>query len=150
MEPTEQFRHHHAELLQQFQQIRGRLDDGTAPLSKLTEYFRENVLPHARAEESVLYTMIDSLAESHLATATMRREHDHICELLESLEAGEENGHDRVDQTLAKLDEVFANHFEKEEEILLPFLASSLTDEKFNELLEETHRLEREASDSGG
>lgn len=112
----------------------------------------EQLIPHATAEDEVLYPEVDRLLGARgdmRATDTMRRDHVEVVRLTERLGGLRERLHDGVGEedelrrVLYGLHAVVALHFAKEEEVYLPLLDRELTERQAQELFE---RMERAAA----
>lgn len=150
----------HQELLPQIEQLRVAADaveDVTTDelinqIDASVEFLADHLLPHAQAEEAVLYRKIDELSKAEV-TATMREDHVAIVEYVDQLEklradlpATEKAGEQARDlrRVLYGLHALIAVHFAKEEAIYVPFLESHLSEEDaqrlFAEMSEVAHR----------
>lgn len=142
---TEPLRAEHRHLLPHVEQLAAAGDAvGGAPVAELQadveaayEFLTEHLIPHATAEDAVLYPVVDRLVgtrgDTH-ATDTMRRDHVEVVRLTERLGglrdrlrdgAGEEE--DELRRVLYGLHAVVSLHFAKEEEVYLPLLDRELT-----------------------
>ncbi|MBI2170091.1 MAG: hemerythrin domain-containing protein [Actinobacteria bacterium] len=108
-------------------------------ITDAVEFLARHVVPHALAEEAVLYPAVDDVAGSPMATATMRGEHVEILERIDALrlwtaglgDAGtyeERRGH--LSAQLHGLAAILRLHLEIEESILFPLLDAGLTPEQ--------------------
>jgi iron-sulfur cluster repair protein YtfE (RIC family) len=104
-----------------------------AGVDNLDEFLTHHLLPHARAEEAVLYPLIDQLMGAADATATMRRDHaeivrlaEELAELREALHSGPAPVSTERDlrRILYGLHVLVALHLAKEDEIYAPLLES--------------------------
>lgn len=105
-------------------------------------FLDETLLPHAAAEDEVLYPFVGHLLGSALATATMHRDHAEVlglthelARLLERLSAdGEVVLDDRTANALRRvlygLFAIITLHLAKEDEIYLPLLETRATGEQ--------------------
>lgn len=141
---TQPLRDEHKELLPHIELLRTIADAiGEASIVSLRRsvdeayaFLTQHLLPHAQAEERVLYPVVGRLMGALEATATMSRDHIEIGRLTEelgslrshlvgtSMSASQEQALRRV---LYGLSAVVTVHFAKEEEIYLPLLDASLT-----------------------
>jgi iron-sulfur cluster repair protein YtfE (RIC family) len=109
-------------------------------------FLMEHLLPHAVAEEDVLYPAVQGVLASRRATVGMEEDHRHIERL--TMEVGEieaalgtatavdpDLAH-RVRRVFYSLYALVLNHFEKEEHLYVPYLAAAMTPEKAAELTE--------------
>lgn len=102
---------------------------------EFVEFVRSEVLDHATREEDVLYSRIDELAGTELATAGLRRDHKEIQRRIDTLESSEPDGAS-LPLELHELSALVAHHVETEEEILLPYLSNTVEDSEMNDLVE--------------
>jgi iron-sulfur cluster repair protein YtfE (RIC family) len=124
--------------------IHGKLDqNGRDLIDESYEFLTEHLLPHARAEEAVLYPAVQKAMGSTHGTATMSRDHVEVEALTEELAALREQitGADigvtlanELKRVLYGLYTLVKVHFNKEEEIYLPLLDKSLTAEEAGEM----------------
>jgi iron-sulfur cluster repair protein YtfE (RIC family) len=134
--PTEPLRSEHRELLPHLDELRV-LADGigrwsthwTDRVAGTVTFLRQDLVPHARAEEAVLYPEVERLLGAPGATATMAADHIDIVARIDQLDRSVTTlGSDAPDE--AKANELRAQlyglwailllHFRKEEEVLLP------------------------------
>lgn len=122
--------------------LRTRLDENYT-------FLASHLLPHARAEEDVLYPAVADLMGSPLATTTMSVDHTEIAELV-----GELGGLRRtltiedvslrtareLRRILYGLHTVIHIHFQKEEQVYLPLLEDALNDTAAGRLLTRMHK----------
>lgn len=151
--PTDPIRTEHRELLPHIQELeRASLEvaqwsQGVASdrLYHIIDFLKGHLLPHATAEEEILYPAIDEAVGSANATATMKIDHDEIAIRIEHLREtivkaldlwpdGEQTA--AIVRQLSVLHGVILLHFRKEEEVLLPILDSMLTIEEARALFE--------------
>jgi iron-sulfur cluster repair protein YtfE (RIC family) len=137
---------------------------GVAPAGVLREavdaahaFLATHLLPHASAEDAVLYTEVDRLLGERggtRATDTMRRDHvevarlaDRLGELRERLHAGAPADADERElrRVLYGLYAIVSLHFAKEEEVYLPLLGRELTAAEAQTLFERMEDAGREA-----
>ncbi len=135
-------REEHRALLPQIERLRvvadeiGRMD-GPALREKLDEtytFLAHELVPHAKAEDEVLYPEVARLLGGPRATATMSRDHVEVVALIADLaslrvfqgdpDAQRQNALRRV---IYGLHALVRTHFAKEEEIYLPILDDRLT-----------------------
>jgi iron-sulfur cluster repair protein YtfE (RIC family) len=111
--------------------LRARLDD-------LVRFLRGHLMPHARAEEDVLYPAVERVMGSPGAMATMVADHVEVVRrintLAESTAALGEGppSSEQLDDLQAQLYGLWAIlllHFDKEETVLLPVLDEQLSAE---------------------
>jgi uncharacterized protein (DUF2249 family) len=126
---AERVEQHHAEMA-------GRLDLLTARLvaaagatgadearDELLRWLREELVPHATAEEETLYPAAAQLTESRLLVEAMLAEHALIHRLVAELESAD--GPVAAAATARALETVFDSHLSKENDQLLPTLVAS-------------------------
>lgn len=125
--------------------LRERLDEDYAFLASV-------LLPHARAEDDVLYPAVADLMGSPLATTTMSVDHTEIAELVGELGGLRQTlTTDEVSTQTARelrrilygLHTVIRIHFRKEEEVYLPLLEDALNDAAADRLLARMHEAAR-------
>lgn len=116
---------------------------GVVPLADLrnrlqwaSEFLTSHLLPHALAEDEVLYPAVAAFVGTPVATATMSRDHQAVLAMTNELAALRRlaEGDELRAQTAIGLRRVLYGlhalvkvHFAKEEEILLPLLDERLT-----------------------
>jgi iron-sulfur cluster repair protein YtfE (RIC family) len=113
-------------------------------LPRIVGFLRDELVPHAREEEEVLYPAIDRL-QGAPTTATMAVDHIVIEERIEALVSMVDRALDdwddadlvaEVSRQLAAIVAIVLLHFRKEEEVLLPILDAGLSPEQGFELFE--------------
>lgn len=141
--PTQPIRTEHAELLPQIEQLRHTaawMADAPWPVvhekvAHVVDFLQHHLVPHALAEDEVLYEAVEGAMGAPGASATMRRDHVEVERMTEELaqlrdeltDPPTEPQRDRLTQLLYGLHAVLALHFAKEEEIYLPILDEALT-----------------------
>jgi iron-sulfur cluster repair protein YtfE (RIC family) len=146
MTRTQPLRDEHAELYPHVEALATAGDAvGSLPLDELLakvddsyQFLAEHLIPHAHAEEAVLYPVVGRLVGAVEATSTMERDHVEVATLTEELAALRARlaTVDRLDDELTSglrrvlygLHAVVKVHFAKEEEVFLPILDAKLTD----------------------
>ena len=126
--PTEPFRQEHAQLLEHIEHIRlaareaPRLsrDELEALVGRVLDFLRGTLLPHARAEEEVLYPEWARLVGHADAAVPMVHDHAAIAARIEQLGATPPDDVDTVQELLYGLYALIIVHFRKEEDIQLP------------------------------
>lgn len=113
-------------------------------------FLERHLLPHARAEDDVLYPVVAELLGGPDTTATMRRDHEEVAGLTKELAALRDRavgGGEDVDEDLRRvlygLHAVVRLHFAKEEEVYVPLLEHGLSEERAEAMLremEDAHR----------
>lgn len=122
-------------------------------LEEVVSMMRQDLLPHARAEEAVLYPAVEHAMHAPGAMATMIADHREIARRIEALAGmttvlGDRAPRpDQLEDLRAQILGLWAIlllHFEKEEDVLLPVLDEHLdTDEAqtlFDALTKHAHR----------
>jgi iron-sulfur cluster repair protein YtfE (RIC family) len=128
MRPTEPFRREHEELLSHIEHIgqaaRGvaRLDRGERELlvGRIVEFLRGTLVPHAKAEEEVLYPEWAKRVGFAGAAVPMVHDHEAIVERIERLEQAKADDLETLQELLYGLYTLIGVHFRKEEDIQLP------------------------------
>jgi iron-sulfur cluster repair protein YtfE (RIC family) len=121
------------------------------------QFLTRHLIPHAEAEERVLYPAVGKLMGAPQATATMSRDHVEVGRLIgelgslrsglsgPALDAQQANALRRV---LYGLYAVVKVHFDKEEEVYLPLLDARLTAEEAERIFEAMEQAAKEAKGS--
>lgn len=133
---TEQIRqivHHHAVLRRGLERRAGTVCDAAASgvpfqrqLAALRGYLEEEVLPHAEAEERILYQAAAAQARGSELVRALTSEHRELAYLAGRLQPGADGGEAAsVSEWIATL---FAGHVAKEHDLLLPALTGSGAD----------------------
>jgi iron-sulfur cluster repair protein YtfE (RIC family) len=155
-------RDEHRELIARIELLRIVADSiGSAPIESIREgvgkayiFLMHHLIPHAQAEEQVLYPTVGRLLRTLEATDTMSRDHLEVIRLTEELEAlrlhlffapftePEEQALRRV---LYGLYAIIKLHLAKEEEIYLPILEAHLHAEEVDRMVEAMERTVNEA-----
>ena len=128
MRSTEPFRREHEQLLSHIEHIGqaarevSRLDPGERKLlvGRIVEFLRGTLVPHAKAEEEVLYPEWAKLIGFADAALPMVHDHEAIVERIERLERTEVDEVDTLQELLYGLHALISVHFGKEEDIQLP------------------------------
>jgi iron-sulfur cluster repair protein YtfE (RIC family) len=126
--PTEPFREEHAELLPHVEQLRTaarglpRLppEARREAIDAALGFLRGTLLPHARAEEDVLYPEWSRIVGYPGAAAPMVHDHEAIASRIERLAACSPEDIETAQELLYGLHALVSVHFQKEEEIQLP------------------------------
>jgi iron-sulfur cluster repair protein YtfE (RIC family) len=141
--PTEPLRAEHRDLLPHLLALDSAANDAAgwdrdaavATLTDVVGFLRGHLVPHAAAEEAVLYPAVEVAMGAPGATATMRADHVEIVaridRLAESAAAVAQRWPDAdlardVAHQLVGLSAILQLHFSKEEDVLLPVLDASL------------------------
>ena len=128
MRPTEPFRHEHEELLAHIEHLGQaarelpRLDseERRVLVGRILEFLRGTLVPHAKAEEEVLYPEWASLVGFDDAAVPMVHDHEAIVARIERLEQADADQVDTLQELLYGLYALIEVHFRKEEDIQLP------------------------------
>lgn len=149
--PTEPLRAEHRDLLPHLTGLDttaerlAQLDaaDARRELDDTVAFLRGHLVPHAGAEEEVLYPAVEVAMGAPGATDTMRADHteivariDRLADTARSIEErwpDAELTRDLVHQ-LVGLSAILGLHFRKEEEVLLPVLDEHLSDDEASAL----------------
>lgn len=142
--PTEPLRAEHRELLPRLDELRTLAaraptsdpDDVQTRLDRVVRFLRGHLVPHARAEEAVLYPAVEQAMGSPGAMATMIADHvevvhriDRLAETASALRTKPLVA-DQLEDLQADLYGLWAIlrlHFDKEETVLLPVLDERLS-----------------------
>src|SRR5512139_37201 len=141
--PTEPLRAEHRDLLPHLQGLetiadevdRWNADEAAHVLSEIIGFLRGHLVPHARAEEQVLYPAVEQAMAAPGATATMAADHTEIVARIDRLAdtaatvatRWPDNAVARdLTHQLVGLSAILLLHFRKEEEVLLPVLDTTL------------------------
>ena len=127
MRPTEPFRREHEELLSHIEHIAqaaravARLDRDERELlvGRILNFLRGTLVPHAKAEEEVLYPEWAKLVGFADAAVPMVHDHEAIVERMDRLEQAVDDV-DTLQELLYGLYALISVHFHKEEDIQLP------------------------------
>lgn len=123
-------------------------------IDEITAFLVHQLLPHAQAEEHVLYPMIDEIVGAPGVTATMSQDHLAIGRLTEELKNLRQNlqgtslqisQQQALRRVLYGLWTLVTVHMAKEEEVYLPLLEAHLTEASACRLFEDMERVAREA-----
>jgi iron-sulfur cluster repair protein YtfE (RIC family) len=156
MSVTEPLHDEHQHLLPRVETLRKAAEaaDGGADtvlgaaLDDALEFLWNHLVPHARAEDAVLYPAVERVMHAPGATATMTRDHVEVVALTGELQrlrdddlAGEFTPDRRRDarRLLYGLYAMIRLHFAKEEEIYLPLLDAGLTAAQAEEMFAAMH-----------
>ncbi len=151
MSTMQPLRDEHRELLPHIEAIRHVADEvGSIPpdalrrrMASVSGFLREHLIPHAKAEEAVLYPEVERAMDAPRATAAMSRDHVEVVALTDQLgdierrlgsgdmSAGLETDARRVLYGLYALVKL---HFTEEEEIYVPILEEALNADQANEM----------------
>jgi iron-sulfur cluster repair protein YtfE (RIC family) len=128
--PTQPFRDEHAELIDHVEHIRQAAaevarvspEERQAMVRRILGFLRGTLLPHAAAEEEVLYPEWARLVGSPDAAEPMVHDHQAIVARIDALAEVEPGDVDRLQELLYGLYALIGVHFRKEEDIQLPVL----------------------------
>lgn len=162
---TQPLRDEHRELLPHVAHVRQLGDmagqasarEVRARLAAVVAFLRDHLVPHAEAEDAVLYPAVDRLIGAG-ATATMSRDHVEVVRMTDELgalrDAVAERPFTEAELTAIRrlaygLAALLTLHFAKEEEIYLPLLDRRLSAEDGRALFEAMERAAGERGDGG-
>jgi hypothetical protein len=128
MRPTEPFRREHEELKSHIDHIAlaarelPRLDpaEREAVVERIVGFLRGTLVPHALAEEEVLYPEWAKLVGFDDAAVPMVHDHEAIVARIEQLERTDSGDVDTLQELLYGLYALIEVHFRKEEDLQLP------------------------------
>ncbi len=145
---TQPLRDEHADLLNHIESLRkagDALDEGMLSyevqqkMDEAYEFLTSSLIPHAEAEEKILYPVIQKVMGSPLATETMVHDHKEIANLAQQLAMQRSQilspvlsreASNSLRRVLYGLYTLVKMHFLKEEEIYLPLLDLHLKNEE--------------------
>ena len=127
MRPTEPFRKEHEQLLEHIEHLAAaarelpRLSDEERDTlrERIVGFLRGTLVPHAQAEEEVLYPEWSRLLGFD-AAAPMIHDHEAIVARIEQLERADIHDVDALQELLYGLYALISVHFRKEEDLQLP------------------------------
>jgi iron-sulfur cluster repair protein YtfE (RIC family) len=128
MQPTEPFREEHRELIEHIEHLaaaarempRLSSDERELLLERVLGFLRGTLVPHAQAEEQVLYPEWAKLVGFDDAAIPMVHDHEAIVARIERLAGTDVGDVDLVQELLYGLYALISVHFRKEEDIQLP------------------------------
>ena len=128
MRPTEPFRHEHEELLEHIEHLAAaarempRLseEEREALRARILGFLRGTLMPHAKAEEEILYPEWAALVGFPDAAVPMVHDHEAIVSRVERLEGAVVREVDVLQELLYGLHALISVHFRKEEDLQLP------------------------------
>ena len=128
MRPTEPFRREHSELKSHIEHIghaarelpRLSTAEREVVIGRVLGFLRGTLVPHARAEEAVLYPEWARLLGFEDAAAPMIHDHEAIVARIDRLERTDIDEVDTLQELLYGLYALIGVHFSKEEDIQLP------------------------------
>jgi iron-sulfur cluster repair protein YtfE (RIC family) len=98
------------------------LSDRVAGIDNVLYFLRNVLVPHALAEEDVLYPAVAAILGDPRATDPMKLDHVAVQELSQELAAADPANAAAERRLLYGLDVLIREHFRKEEELYLPLL----------------------------
>ena len=128
MRPTEPFRQEHEQLLEHIGHLahaarempRLSEDERAAVRARILDFLRGTLMPHAHAEEEILYPEWAALVGFDDAAVPMVHDHEAIVARIERLEAVDVADVDALQELLYGLYALISVHFRKEEDLQLP------------------------------
>ena len=128
MRPTEPFRHEHEELLEHIEHLavaarempRLSEEERDALRNRILDFLRGTLMPHAHAEEEILYPEWAALVGFADAAVPMVHDHEAIVARIERLGAVDAGDVDTLQELLYGLSALISVHFRKEEDLQLP------------------------------
>ena len=148
MRPTEPFRREHAELLEHIEHLAAAArelpslseEERDAVRERILEFLEGTLLPHARAEEEVLYPEWARLVGFEEAAVPMIHDHEAIVARVDRLSIVPATDVDTLQELLYGLHALISVHFRKEEDLQLPaFDADPATAARVLEQMAEAH-----------
>jgi iron-sulfur cluster repair protein YtfE (RIC family) len=126
--PTEPFRREHEQLIAHIEHLAAaarempRLseDDRATLRARILDFLRGTLLPHASAEEEILYPEWAELVGFADAAVPMVHDHEAIVARIERLESADLADVDTLQELLYGLYALISVHFRKEEDLQLP------------------------------
>lgn len=151
--PTDPIRHEHHELVPHIQELERAASQvhewdrqvASDRLHDIVDFLNGHLLPHAAAEEEILYPAVEEAMGAPGATATMTADHDDIAARVATLGSTVGAALDGwpdpeqvrgISRQLSALAAIIGLHFRKEEAVLLPVLDAALTLEEAEVLFE--------------
>jgi hemerythrin HHE cation binding domain-containing protein len=135
---------HHTKLLHEMERRTGAVIAAAAsgtpyepPVLALGEFVADEILPHAEAEEQMLYPAAEAIPAAVLLIRAMKDDHRQLGSLAGRL--AEDAGAVTAATTAASIATLFAMHVAKENDLVLPVLAEAGVD--LNALLAGMHHL---------
>jgi iron-sulfur cluster repair protein YtfE (RIC family) len=126
--PTEPFRREHEELLSHLEHLRQAartvpgltMEEREAVVGRVLEFLRGTLVPHAEAEEEVLYPEWAKLVGFGAAAVPMIHDHEAIVARIDRLGETDLADPDALQEVLYGLYALIGVHFRKEEDLQLP------------------------------
>ena len=160
--PTEALRQEHRQLRRKVESLRLLADrfetaptrDATNGLDDASRFLRGELVPHAMAEEEVLYPAVALLLGGEHTTDTMSRDHLEIARLVQELDhlrrrfIAQPTRSLRRDirRVLYELEGITLLHMDKEDEVYLPLLDDHIDDATADDLFRSMHTAARRAA----
>jgi iron-sulfur cluster repair protein YtfE (RIC family) len=128
MRPTEPFRREHEELLEHIEHLaqaareipRLSEEERQAVRERILGFLRGTLIPHAKAEEEILYPAWADLVGFAGAAVPMVHDHEAIVARTERLAEADVGDVDQLQELLYGLFALISVHFRKEEDLQLP------------------------------
>ena len=128
MRPTEPFRREHEELLEHIEHLaqaareipRLSEEEREALRERILGFLRGTLIPHAKAEEEILYPAWADLVGFAGAAVPMVHDHEAIVARTERLAEADVGDVDELQELLYGLHALISVHFRKEEDLQLP------------------------------
>ena len=128
MRPTQPFRDEHAELLEHIEHLAQAAREMPALSEaerdalrhRVVAFLRGTLIPHAQAEEEILYPAWAQLVGFADAAVPMIHDHEAIVDRVERLESAAPADVDALQELLYGLHALILVHFGKEEDLQLP------------------------------
>ena len=125
--------------------------EGRSRLAAAGGFLREELLPHASAEEAVLYPAVEQVSHAPGSLVTMRADHREVVRRIDALAAASSGDSlAAVPFQLVGLAAILELHFRKEEELLLPLLDRALEPAEADQLFAQMTRHVEEAGGEEG
>jgi iron-sulfur cluster repair protein YtfE (RIC family) len=143
------FAAHHRRLIGSIDELGKRAGEDVLSTPELLTYLWEHLVPHAQGEEVSLYKCVEALPGGNGIVQPMIGEHQvivgRIRELGQLFEAQKDS---ELQNVLHSVLALIHEHFQKEEEVLIPLLRQHLTAAEFGAQIEEAHKREHERKPS--
>lgn len=128
MRPTEPFRREHEALLEHIEHLAQAAremphlseEERDVTRARILGFLRGTLMPHAKAEEEVLYPEWAELVGFADAAVPMIHDHEAIVARIERLEEADVDDVDTLQELLYGLYALISVHFRKEEDLQLP------------------------------
>jgi iron-sulfur cluster repair protein YtfE (RIC family) len=128
MRPTEPLRREHAELIEHIDHLAAAarelpslsLEERTLLRDRILDFLSGTLVPHAEAEEAVLYPAWEQLVGFDGGAAPMVHDHRAIVARIDRLKETDVHDVDALQELLYGLHALISVHFRKEEDLQLP------------------------------